>query len=92
MKATLRPGSDSTGCAAKSRPAGSRAPRPRVAGALAEIRSGHLGAKPGVTDMAYAEAFRRAGIDVDNPDPGRGRRPAGCPARSGGTPGAALPR
>ena len=33
--------------------------------ALAEIRSGHLGAKPGVTDMAYAEAFRRAGIDLD---------------------------
>ncbi len=33
--------------------------------ALAEIRSGHLGAKPGVTDMAYAEAFRRAGIDID---------------------------
>jgi serine/threonine-protein kinase len=33
--------------------------------ALAEIRSGHLGIKPGVTDMAYAEAFRRAGIDLD---------------------------
>ena len=33
--------------------------------ALAEIRSGHLGVKPGVTDMAYAEAFRRAGIDLD---------------------------
>ncbi len=33
--------------------------------ALAEIRSGHLGAKPGVTDMAYSEAFRRAGIDLD---------------------------
>jgi hypothetical protein len=33
--------------------------------ALAEIRSGHLGLKPGVTDMAYAEAFRRAGIDLD---------------------------
>jgi tetratricopeptide (TPR) repeat protein len=33
--------------------------------ALAEIRSGHLGAKPGVTDVAYAEAFRRAGIDLD---------------------------
>jgi serine/threonine-protein kinase len=33
--------------------------------ALAEIRSGHLGAKPGVTDMAYAEAFRRAGFDLD---------------------------
>jgi len=33
--------------------------------ALAEIRSGHLGGKPGVTDMAYAEAFRRAGLDVD---------------------------
>ena len=33
--------------------------------ALAEIRSGHLGGKPGVTDMAYAEAFRRAGIDLD---------------------------
>ena len=32
--------------------------------ALAEIRSGHLGVKPGVTDMAYAEAFRRAGIDL----------------------------
>src|SRR6516165_2429607 len=32
---------------------------------LAEIRSGHLGLKPGVTDMAYAEAFRRAGIDLD---------------------------
>jgi tetratricopeptide (TPR) repeat protein len=33
--------------------------------ALAEIRSGHLGAKPGVTDVAYAEAFRRAEIDLD---------------------------
>jgi serine/threonine-protein kinase len=33
--------------------------------ALAEIRSGHLGARPGVTDAAYAEAFRRAGIDLD---------------------------
>jgi serine/threonine-protein kinase len=33
--------------------------------ALAEIRSGHLGLKPGVTDTAYAEAFRRAGIDLD---------------------------
>ena len=33
--------------------------------ALAEIRSGHLGLKPGVTDMAYAEAFRRVGLDVD---------------------------
>ncbi len=33
--------------------------------ALAEIRSGHLGAKPGVTDTAYDEAFRRAGIDLD---------------------------
>ncbi len=31
---------------------------------LAEIRSGHLG-RPGVSDMAYAEAFRRAGIDLD---------------------------
>jgi serine/threonine-protein kinase len=33
--------------------------------ALAQIRSGHLGARPGVTDVAYAEAFRRAGIDLD---------------------------
>ena len=33
--------------------------------ALAEIRSGHLGARPSVTDVAYTEAFRRAGIDVD---------------------------
>jgi tetratricopeptide (TPR) repeat protein len=33
--------------------------------ALAEIRSGHLGQRPGVTDVAYAEAFRRAGIDLD---------------------------
>lgn len=33
--------------------------------ALAEIRSGHLGVKPGVTDMAYAEAFRRAGLELD---------------------------
>jgi eukaryotic-like serine/threonine-protein kinase len=33
--------------------------------ALAEIRSGHLGVKPGVTDAAYDEAFRRAGIDLD---------------------------
>ena len=32
--------------------------------ALAEIRSGHLG-RPGLTDTAYAEAFRRAGIDLD---------------------------
>jgi serine/threonine-protein kinase len=32
--------------------------------ALAEIRSGHVG-RPGVTDQAYAEAFRRAGIDFD---------------------------
>jgi serine/threonine-protein kinase len=37
--------------------------------ALAEIRSGHLGAKPGVTDVAYAEAFRRAGIDIDSLTP-----------------------
>jgi eukaryotic-like serine/threonine-protein kinase len=34
--------------------------------ALAEIRSGHPGARPGVADMAYAEAFRRAGIDLDS--------------------------
>jgi len=33
--------------------------------ALAEIRSGHLGLKPGVTDMAYADAFRRSGLDLD---------------------------
>jgi serine/threonine-protein kinase len=33
--------------------------------ALAEIRSDHLGRKPGVTDIAYAEVFRRAGIDLD---------------------------
>jgi tetratricopeptide (TPR) repeat protein len=33
--------------------------------ALAEIRSAHLGHKPGVTDVAYSEAFRRAGIDLD---------------------------
>jgi serine/threonine-protein kinase len=37
--------------------------------ALAEIRSGHLGLKPGVTDAAYAEAFRRAGIDIDTLTP-----------------------
>ncbi len=37
--------------------------------ALAEIRSRHLGGKPGVTDMAYAEAFRRSGIDVDTLTP-----------------------
>jgi Flp pilus assembly protein TadD len=37
--------------------------------ALAEIRSGHLGGKPGVTDMAYAETLRRAGIDLDNLTP-----------------------
>ena len=37
--------------------------------ALAEIRSGHLGVKPGVTDTAYAEAFRRAGIDLDTLTP-----------------------
>jgi serine/threonine-protein kinase len=37
--------------------------------ALAEIRSDHLGRKPGVTDMAYAEAFRRAGIDLDTLTP-----------------------
>ena len=37
--------------------------------ALAEIRSGHLGAKPGVTDAAYAGAFRRAGIDLDRLSP-----------------------
>ena len=36
---------------------------------LAEIRSRHLGGKPGVTDLAYAEAFRRAGIDVDTLTP-----------------------
>jgi serine/threonine-protein kinase len=36
---------------------------------LAEIRSDHLGRKPGVTDMAYAEAFRRAGIDLDTLTP-----------------------
>jgi tetratricopeptide (TPR) repeat protein len=34
--------------------------------ALAEIRSRHLGVKPGVTDMAYTDAFRQAGIDVDS--------------------------
>ena len=33
--------------------------------ALAEIRSRHLGVKPGVTDLAYSEVFRRTGIDVD---------------------------
>ncbi len=33
--------------------------------ALAEIRSGHLGGKPGVTDVAYAAAFRRGGLDLD---------------------------
>jgi serine/threonine-protein kinase len=32
--------------------------------ALAEIRSRHLG-RHGLTDAAYAEAFRRAGIDLD---------------------------
>jgi tetratricopeptide (TPR) repeat protein len=32
--------------------------------ALAEIRSRHLG-RPGLTDMAYADVFRRAGIDLD---------------------------
>ncbi|HEY2155356.1 MAG TPA: tetratricopeptide repeat protein, partial [Isosphaeraceae bacterium] len=37
--------------------------------ALAEIRSGHLGVRPVVTDTAYAEAFRRAGIDLDALDP-----------------------
>ncbi len=37
--------------------------------ALAEIRSDHLGRKPGVTDMAYAQAFRRAGIDIDSLTP-----------------------
>jgi serine/threonine-protein kinase len=37
--------------------------------ALAEIRSGHLGLKPGVTDAAYAGAFRRAGIDLDKLTP-----------------------
>ena len=33
--------------------------------ALAEIRSGHLPPRPGVTDAAYAGAFRRAGIELD---------------------------
>ena len=66
MTATRRPGSGSATCAARSRPAS----RPRAATASCwtrwpEIRSGHLGVKPGVTDMAYAEAFRRAGIDLD---------------------------
>jgi serine/threonine-protein kinase len=37
--------------------------------ALAEIRSGHLGRNPGVTDAAYDEAFRRAGIDLDTLTP-----------------------
>jgi serine/threonine-protein kinase len=32
---------------------------------MAEIRSRHLGVKAGVTDTAYAEAFRRAGLDLD---------------------------
>jgi serine/threonine-protein kinase len=36
---------------------------------LAEIRSGHLGVKPGVTDIAYAQAFRRAGIDLESLTP-----------------------
>jgi serine/threonine-protein kinase len=49
--------------------------------ALAEIRSRHLGAKPGVTDMAYAEAFRQAGIDLDNLNPAEaGDRLRGRPA------------
>src|SRR5262249_40528681 len=53
-----------------------------VLDALAQIRSGHLGVKPGVTDVAYAEAFRRAGIDIDSlsPDEAAARlraRPAG---------------
>jgi eukaryotic-like serine/threonine-protein kinase len=37
--------------------------------ALAEIRSAHLPPRPGVTDMAYANAFRRAGIDLDTLTP-----------------------
>jgi tetratricopeptide (TPR) repeat protein len=37
--------------------------------ALAEIRSAHLGLNPGVTDTAYARAFRRAGIDLDDLTP-----------------------
>ena len=50
--------------------------------ALAEIRSAHLGVKPGVTDAAYAEAFRRAGIDLDTINPAEAAaqlhaRPAG---------------
>ena len=50
--------------------------------ALAEIRSAHLGVKPGVTDAAYAEAFRRAGIDLDSVNPAEAAaqlhaRPAG---------------
>ncbi len=49
---------------------------------LAEIRSSHLGAKPGVTDVAYAESFRRAGINIDSLTPeesaaGLRARPAG---------------
>ncbi len=35
---------------------------------LAEIRSRHLG-RPGVSDMAYGEAFRRVGIDLDTLTP-----------------------
>jgi serine/threonine-protein kinase len=54
--------------------------------ALAEIHSGHLGSKLGATDMAYAEAFRRAGIDVDN------LTPAEAAARLGARPAAVVPR
>jgi eukaryotic-like serine/threonine-protein kinase len=33
--------------------------------AMAEIRSRHLGGMPSITDAAYAEAFRRAELDLD---------------------------
>ena len=66
MMATLRPGSGSATLRHEVETGGTAARRDReLLDALAEIRSGHLGAKPGVTDMAYADAFRRAGIDLD---------------------------
>ncbi len=59
--------------------------------ALAEIRSGHLGAKPGVTDMAYAEAFRRAGIDLDILTPAEAAARLRARPAALVLPGAALP-
>ena len=60
--------------------------------ALAEIRSGHLGAQARRDGHGLCRGLPPGRDRPRHPDPGRGRRPAPCPARRGGAPGAALPR